>query len=384
MFGSRQDRIRRSTPPQATRLRRGIWPPNAIRVAAIALAAAVLAGTAAAARQNPRPQPVLPAPVFEYYLEALRQQAGIPGMSAAVVQDGQIVWERGFGFQNVEARIAATPDTPYLVGSVAQSMAAVVLLRCVEQRQLLLDAPIREYGLALPEADATVRQVLSHSSAAGVSYRYAPERYVLLNGIADRCAEQPYRKAVAEGILERLAMLDSVPGADLRNRTVVPPQMFDVEDHERYERILDRLAIPYRVGRRNRPVRVETMPLDIMSPTGGLVTTVRDFARFDAALDTDLLLLAETRGAMWTRGFGRDGTLLPTGLGWFVQSYQGEPVVWQFGMNDGYSSLVIKLPQRRLTFILFANSDRLSSPFDLASGNVAPSLFATLFLRLFM
>jgi CubicO group peptidase (beta-lactamase class C family) len=353
------------------------------RVYALVAAAVLLAGTGASARQNPAPQPV-PAPVFEYYLEALRQQAGIPGMSAAVVQDGQIVWERGFGFQNLESRIAATPDTPYLVGGVSQSLAAVLLLQCAEQRRLQLDTPVREYGIQLPEADATLRQVLNHSSAAGASYRYAPERYVLLNAAAERCVTQPYRKTVAQRILDTLAMRDSVPGADLRTRSAVPEGLFDPQDHERYERILDRLAMPYKLDKRNRAVRVELLPRDIMTGAGGLVTTVRDFARFDAALDSDLLLLDSTRAQAWARSVGRDGTLLPTGLGWFVQSYQGQTVVWQFGMNEGYSSLVVKLPQRRTTFILFANSDRLSSPFELESGNVAPSLFATLFLRLFM
>ena len=43
--------------------------------------------------------------VLETYLESMRQQAGIPGMSAAVLRDEEIVWERGFGFQNVETRV---------------------------------------------------------------------------------------------------------------------------------------------------------------------------------------------------------------------------------------------------------------------------------------
>ena len=76
--------------------------------------------------------------------------------------------------------------------------------------------------------------------------------------------------------------------------------------------------------------------------------------------------------------------VLPTGLGWFVQKYNAETVVWQFGMmTNGYSSLILKLPARRLTLILLANSDGLSSPFDLPSGDVTKSLFAVLFLRLF-
>ena len=80
-------------------------------------------------------QALLATPPIEHYLEALRQQAGIPGLSAAVVQDGEIVWEKGFGFQNVESRIRATPDTPYFIGGLSQSFASVLLLQCVEQRK---------------------------------------------------------------------------------------------------------------------------------------------------------------------------------------------------------------------------------------------------------
>jgi hypothetical protein len=57
--------------------------------------------------------------------------------------------------------------------------------------------------------------------------------------------------------------------------------------------------------------------------------------------------------------------------------------VWQFGVvHNAYSSLIIKLPERNLTFILLANSDRLVEPFQLPAGDVSRSLFATLFLKL--
>jgi hypothetical protein len=71
------------------------------------------------------------------------------------------------------------------------------------------------------------------------------------------------------------------------------------------------------------------------------------------------------------------------GLGWFVQSYKGEPVVWHFGnLPNAYSSLIVKLPLRKMTLILLANSDGLSAPFDLPQGDVTRSLFAALFLKL--
>src|SRR5919107_341728 len=98
-------------------------------------------------------------PLLESYLESMRQQSGIPGMSALVLKDEQVVWEKGFGFQSVESRLRATPDTPYLVGDMTQTLAAVLLLQCVEQRRVDLDEPLRRYGMSRPDAEATLRGV---------------------------------------------------------------------------------------------------------------------------------------------------------------------------------------------------------------------------------
>ena len=126
------------------------------------------------------------------------------------------------------------------------------------------------------------------------------------------------------------------------------------------------------------------LPAEGINAATGLITTIRDFARFDAALDETVLLREETLQTAWSSTMNSQQSVLPTGLGWFVQIYRGEPVVWHFGLvTNAYSSLIIKLPSRHLTFILFANSDGLSSPFQLDAGDVTRSLFATLFLRLY-
>jgi CubicO group peptidase (beta-lactamase class C family) len=338
------------------------------------------------AQQNTR-QALLASPPLEHYLEALRQQAGIPGMSAAVVQDGEIVWERGFGFQNVEARIRATPDTPYYVGGLSQSFAAVLLLQCVEQRRIYLDDPVRRYGLTLPEENATLRHVLSHTSAGnpGGAYKLSLERYAQLASVMEWCAPQPYRKSVAHRLLERLAMRDSVPGSDLENREVVPEGLFDSDTLDRYASVLSRVAVPYKSEGRNRAVRADLPAPEGITAASGLITTVRDLAQFEIAMDSGVLLLDETRESAWSAVGVSEGAGSPAGLGWFVQQYRDERVVWQYGLvPNGYSSMIVKLPSRGITFILLANSTGLAGPFDLPAGDVTRSLFATLFLRLFI
>jgi CubicO group peptidase (beta-lactamase class C family) len=359
---------------------RGTRTRVAVSLLVLLTSASVLSG------QGPLLPPGGAFSVLEAYLEAMRQQAGIPGMSATVLRDEATVWERGFGFQNVETRVRATPDTPYLVGNLTSTLAAVLLLQCVEQRRLDLDEPFRRYGLTQPEPDATLRQVLSHASPDTKEFAYSPERFDKLTAVMEWCARpQPFRKSIAHRILDGLSMIDSVPGVDLKDpQLALPENLFDPEDLERYRRILDRMAVPYRVGSRSRAERTE-VPAMSFTASNGLVSTVRDLANFDKALDSGpgQLLLDETRELAWTPVAGPAGDLLPTGLGWFVQSYKGERVVWQFGyIPNAYSSLVLKVPARNLTFILLANSDGLSAPFHLETGDVSRSLFATLFLRL--
>src|SRR5262245_44602880 len=84
--------------------------------------------------------------LLERYLDSLRQQSGIPGMSAAVVQNGKLVWERGFGMADVERSISARPDTPYHIADVTASLSATLLLeQCLETGHLGLDDRLQQW-----------------------------------------------------------------------------------------------------------------------------------------------------------------------------------------------------------------------------------------------
>jgi CubicO group peptidase (beta-lactamase class C family) len=362
-----------------------------MRKTLVALSAVVLLATAGASGQQQAGPILLPngaLPVLDAYLEALRVQLGIPGLSAAVLHEGRIAWEKGYGFQNVATRVRATPDTPYQVGDLSGTLAAILLLQCAEQRRLDLDAPIRVYGVATSptEPEVTTRQLLSHTFADGPSdpFVYSAERYTQLTAVTEWCVPQPYRKTVAHRLVNRLAMQDSSPGTDWLDPALVWPEDFwDPSEVERYRRNLTRMAVPYRVDSRGR-AEAMVLPRSGISASQGFVSTVRDLAAMDAALDTAVLLLEETRAEAWTPVIGRRGTPVPMGLGWFVQQHRADRVVWHFGhVPNAYSSLIIKLPAKKITFILLANSDGLSAPYQLQNGDVTRSHFATVFLRLF-
>jgi CubicO group peptidase (beta-lactamase class C family) len=347
------------------------------RVLALVIAvAAVLLHEGALRAQN------LPFLLFDRYLEPLRVSAGIPGLSAAIVQDGVPVWETGLGMRDLESSHAALPSTPYLIGDLTQTLTAMLVLYCSDRGIVQLDQPIGTWAPTVEAPGMTVRQLLTHyNPTAANGFRYNTGRYAHLARPIEACFKLPFRRAIAAEVFDYLAMTTAVPGYDIGS---VPPELrelFDEATMVRYANILQLLATPYKVDRRARPLR-NTVPVTGVDGASGLIASVRDLAKFDGALWTHLR--PETLEAAWSNT-PHNGLPTPFGLGWFVQTYNGEKLVWHFGyVPDAYSSLILKVPSRRLTLILLANSDGLSAPFALHEGDVTSSLFARTFLRLFL
>ena len=315
--------------------------------------------------------------ILERYFEQLRQQGGIPGMSAVVVYDGNIAWRQGFGYSDLDQFLPARDDTPYLIGDLTQTFASLMLMQCVERGTLRLDHPTA--------ADGPVGNVLAHvNSPFGTDFRYDPLRFARLTPIVDGCASESARLRVARDVFEPLAMKDSVPGRDLQDKTSNARPSFTEAELQQYETTLARLAVPYQVDRRGRATRSE-LPAKRLDASIGLVSSAQDLGKYIAALrDDGLLLRQDTVETMWSNRTASGGTR-PTGLGWFVQHYNGERLVWHFGyIPDAYSSLIVNIPSKKLTLVLLANSDGLSAPFDLPQGDVTRSVFALAFLRLFL
>jgi CubicO group peptidase (beta-lactamase class C family) len=322
---------------------------------------------------------------FGEYVDALRKQAGVPALAVAIVGENDLLWEQAFGQQSIEQGIATRPDTPFHLDGLTQLLTATVLLQCVEEGRLSLDDPIGRFDADSPYASATIGQVLSHTNGppGAVTFSYEPVRYEPLRSAIRNCKGESFRETVAN-LLDRLAMANSVPGADIVS--LVPPAegVPDPAAAERYSGVLQRLATSYAVpaaGQAIAATHVETT----LTPSSGLVSTVRDFAQFDLALRKGVLLRPETIDLAWSAPVGAGGQSLPHGLGWFVQQYNGERVVWQFGVSDNASSsMVMTIPSRRLTLIMLANSDGLVKLFPLPAGDATRSPFARVFLRIFI
>jgi CubicO group peptidase (beta-lactamase class C family) len=175
-----------------------------------------------------------------------------------------------------------------------------------------------------------------------------------------------FRQLLAENIRDRLKMERSVPGQN--------------SEEPRYAPVLRDLAKPYHIDRSRNIVPAAFPPLRI-SASAGLISTVLDLARYDAAIDHHTLIRRETQELAWTPAKSPDQRPFPYALGWFVQPHHGIRLVWHYGYWPGsFSSLYLKVPAKNVTLILLANGDGLSREFPLGFGDVRRSAFARAFL----
>lgn len=353
---------------------------------------------------------------FDERLGGLVQEQGMIGMSAGIVHRGKLVWSKGYGFADLEGNIAATPDTPYRLGGCSEAMAAVLVMKLVEEGVVDLDDRLVDYRLhswypdsapqeAAYSGDVLIRHVLSNSAqeTPGQNYRYAPNLFADLTWIVEEGSGLPYPSALEEYILGPAGMDRTVPGQLAPGYDIVLAALakpYDVRDDSP-------LVAAYRVfglkrlleGLRDKPIEPVELdpaleesrrdvlgaaytPLYGVNASSGLISSVSDLAKFDRALDEGTLLSDAGRAVMWTSATTPSGESLPQGLGWFVQTYEGRKVVWQFGESSpSISALYIKGTDDETTFIALANTDRLCAGYDLAAGDVTASPFAKAFLE---
>jgi CubicO group peptidase (beta-lactamase class C family) len=111
---------------------------------------------------------------FEQQLDQLRTLLKIPGLSAAVLRDQEVVWAKGFGFADRDRRVPATPDTPYHVASLTKTFAATLILRLGEQGKLDLDELASRYTADVGGDRVTIRHLLTHTSEGNPGWASTP------------------------------------------------------------------------------------------------------------------------------------------------------------------------------------------------------------------
>src|SRR5438876_8552691 len=131
--------------------------------AVLAVALSVLTITSIVSAQDANLSPEKHAQV-ESAIAKFMSANSVPGVSAAIVENGQYEWSQGYGMADLENFVPATARTMYRLASLSKPLTATAAMQLWERGKLNLDAPVQNYCPTFPQKEwpITTRQVLGH------------------------------------------------------------------------------------------------------------------------------------------------------------------------------------------------------------------------------
>jgi len=311
--------------------------------------------------------------------EMVRQR--VPGLSMAVVRNGQVVRAQGFGMANLEHDVPATSVTVYQSGSVGKQFTATLVMQLVGEGKLSLDDRLSKFFPSGPAAwrDITIRQMLSHTSGIsekfystvdlrleyadttivrligaqpldftpGSRWSYSNPGYVLLGYIIEQVTGRFYGELLEERIFGPLGMSTAMI---INEPAIVPNRAAG------YELDSGRVVNQEWVSRKFNT-----------TADGSLYLTVHDLAKWDAALYGDRVLPQAALSQMWTPIRLNGGTTHPYGFGWSLGSVNGRRIIEHGGSWQGFKTYIARYVGDGLTVIVLMNQGR-ADPAAFAHG----------------
>ena len=298
-----------------------------------------------------------------------------PGCAAAVMKDGRIAFERGYGLADIEHEAKITPSTVFNVGSIAKQFTATAILMLVQEGKISLGDPIRKYIPELPDfgTPITLREMLRHTSGLrdyeqllnfdgwrldspdlltngdvmyivtrqkdlnfppGSDFAYSNTNYVLLAEVVSRVSKQSFPDFTMTRLFQPLGMTHTHFRDD--HGEVIKNVAYSYIDKDG---AFD-LCLPN---------------YDIFGATN-LFTTVEDLARWDENFYSARIGGSKVIRQLQEPGALNDGTFINYAPGMFVSAPGANRWAQSGTAGDaGYRADIFRFPDRHLSSITLCN-----------------------------
>lgn len=365
------------------------------RLASLSVVVVVLLGasssvTGQSVEQHPRVKQTLN--LLQVWLDGQRAYQQIPGVSAAVVYDQQLVWSAGFGYADVSRKSPATPSTIYSICSISKLFTSIGVMQLRDEGKLRIDDPVARYipWFKIKRSDPlgpeiTIEGLLTHSSGlpreSDFPYWTGPEfAFPTSEQVKDRLASQetlypaetyfqysnlgltlageliasvsgePYEAYVGKRILQPLGLKSTTP---------------EIPEKERGGRLATGYSALRRDGTR---VPVPFFMARGIAPAAGYASTAEDLARFASwqfrVLERkggEEVLRSNTLREMHRVHWVDPDLETMWGLGFSVSKSEGKVFVGHGGSCPGFRTQLLLKPDEKLATIFMANAQGVNT-----------------------
>jgi CubicO group peptidase (beta-lactamase class C family) len=292
-----------------------------------------------------------------------------PGLAIGVIEDGRLVYARGFGFATLQRHAAMLPDTEFYAGGITMEFTAAAILLLAQDGKLSLDDRVSKY---LPEfhlgGDVTIAQLLTQTSGLP-SYASIPNvasdltRTIKLNDLLAMVdgikppappgavyENNPINYLVAGLIVQRVS---GVPLSDYLEQHIFLPLVMN-HTFLAGDNGIGAHATGYTRSAREFAVAPTWDPA-WLDGDSGLVSTIYDLAKWD--IEMPVLLRVDSVRTMFTPSASAGATHY--GMGWVIDRRGGKEFVWTNGEISGYRAMNALLPEQQVGVIVLSNVDSL-------------------------
>ena len=309
----------------------------------------------------------------------------VPGLSVAVVENGEYEWASGFGLADVENNSPASEHTLFRLASISKSLTATAAMQLQERGKLDLDAPVQKYCPAFPQKSGTITTRLVMGHLAGIRhYKGGPDDLEIGN---TKHFDNPIQAGLdffknepllsepgkefhysTQGYTLVGCVIEGASGAKyvdfVRQNVFVPAGMEHTQVDDRFA------IIPYRTRFYQKTESGAVQNADFLDssykiPGGGWLSSAEDMAKFEMAILNDKLIKRTTRDLMWTPLKPSDGSKDGYGLGWGAGDEDGIATIGHNGGQQGTSTAFIIAPAQRAGVVVLTNMEGADSS-DLA------------------
>jgi CubicO group peptidase (beta-lactamase class C family) len=321
------------------------------------------------------------------FVNKMMKEWKVPGVAVAVVKGSEIIYQKGFGYRDIEKQLPVTPETLFAIGSSTKPFTSFALNMLVDEGKLDLDEPVSNYIKNFRLSDeiasrhTTLRDILCHRTGMS-SYdifayfppesrpkifnnlkylhpvtgfreglKYSNVMYVAAGSILEHFEQCKWEESVSERIFKPLGMTSS---------------NFSVTDMQKS----DDFALPYHEAD-GQIIEIQFRNVDILGPGGSINSNLEDMSKWlmlqlEEGKAGDKQIISSERlkqmhsphmvvNEKWEPVLG---ILFPNssyGLGWTISQYRDRQIIFHGGNIDGFSAQVSFLPQDNLGIVVLTN-----------------------------
>lgn len=285
-----------------------------------------------------------------------------PGAVISVMKRGDIVFERAYGLANIETKIPMTVDMVFNLENISKSFTSIAIMMLVEKGKLNLDNNLPDIFKDFPVygEQVKIRYLLNHTSGlksydsdslntnndvigflegqnqtyfeSGSKFKYSNSEYLVLAKIIEEVSKLSYQEFMNKFIFKKLKIenvfLNSTNAQNIN------------------------LAIGH--FKENNEYSPE-MKYSQVYGEQGIFMSANNFAKWNKALYTNKLLSCEYLSKIFTVNIIDEKRPNYYGFGWVLMERKETRYYWHGGLGNGYSTLVLHLPDTDVTVLILTN-----------------------------